>query len=39
MKLVSYGKKLPTDQDSLLLIRKGLIGHVMYALALGYEEK
>jgi hypothetical protein len=41
MKLVSYEKALPTDLDCLSLIRKGLIGHVLLALALafGYGKK
>jgi len=34
-----HGKAKPTNPDCLHLIRKGLIKHVTYALALGYEEK
>jgi hypothetical protein len=33
-KNIAYQSRFP-----LPLIKKGLIGHVMYALALGYEEK
>jgi len=39
MELVLHGKALPTDSDCLPLIRKGLIRHVTWALALDYEEK
>jgi hypothetical protein len=37
MELVSYGKTLPTDPDCLPFIKKGLIRHVTYALAIAYR--